>query len=67
MNIADVTRAVATIADIGSGDPEAAHSREDDLYESVLRAIADGLATDPVAMAKEALKTKDIEFPRWCA
>lgn len=48
-------------------DPEAAHSVEDDLYERVLRHIAEEGAGNPAAIAKEALRTKDFNFPRWCA
>jgi len=49
-------------------DPEEAHDREDALYEAVLKRIA-VVSTDLFArqMAKEALKTKAIDFPRWMA
>ena len=47
-------------------DDEAAHIKEDDLHQDVLQAIADG-AADPAALAREALKTKDLDFARWCA
>jgi hypothetical protein len=42
-----------------------AHEREDDLFLAVLRAIADGTAEDPVALAREALKSAELEFDRW--
>jgi hypothetical protein len=48
-------------------DDEFAHGLEDSLYEDILRAIADGRCLDPVACATEALKTRDINFARWCA
>ena len=48
-----------------SGDDESAHSAEDELYRDVLRYYANG-GTDP-ELAKEALKTLDLEFERWCA
>lgn len=48
-------------------DPEAAHSQEDDLHQEVLSAIADERCLDPVSCAREALKTKELGFPRWCA
>ncbi len=46
-------------------DDEAAHCKEDDLHVRVLRYYADG-GKSP-AFAKEALKTTDIDFARWCA
>ncbi len=49
------------------GDPEMAHSREDDLWETVLRLISKKNPINAGLLAKEALKTKDISFPRWCA
>jgi hypothetical protein len=45
------------------GDNEAAHSREDSLYKSVL----EQLAASGNKLAIAALKTADIEFDRWCA
>lgn len=47
-------------------DDETAHSQEDDLYTDVLRAIADG-APNASELAREALRTVDIDFARWCA
>jgi hypothetical protein len=47
-------------------DAENAHSQEDDLYDRVLRAVARG-DENARALAREALKTNDIDFPRWCA
>jgi len=47
-------------------DPEAAHSLEVDLYTDVLHAIAIG-ANNAKNLALEALKAKDIDFPRWFA
>lgn len=47
-------------------DDEAAHSKEDVLHEMVLRAIAEG-AKNPRKLAREALKTLDIQFSRYCA
>lgn len=50
-----------------AGDDEAAHSEEDRLYEEVLRWVA-GFAPEPFCdLAREALKTKQIAFERWCA
>lgn len=57
---------VATIEKV-KGDDEAAHSFQDDLFEAVLRQIADGKIKDTALAAKKALKVLDIEFSRWCA
>lgn len=49
------------------GDDEGAHGMEDDLYCDVLQAIADGThEDDPSVLAAEALKTRKIDFARWC-
>lgn len=48
-------------------DFEAAHVLEDELYLKVLRGIADGTCEDPQQIAKEVIKTQDINFPRYCA
>lgn len=48
-------------------DAESAHGQEDDLYATILQAIADGKCVDAQTCAIEALKTVDIKFPRWCA
>lgn len=47
-----------------AGDFEAAHAREDDLHQEVLRAIASGDCEDPRACAAEALRTLAIKFRR---
>lgn len=64
--IDDVRAAVEEIR-AGADDAEGAHSAEDELWEEVLRAIAADACPDPKAWATEALKTKEIDFPRWCA
>lgn len=46
-------------------DPEWAHGLEDKLCEWVIRAIATGNCTDPRACAVEAIKSREIQFPRW--
>lgn len=47
-------------------DPEESHSNEDYLYQKVLEEVVKG---NPRArkMAELALKTKQLDFPRWCA
>lgn len=59
---------IAKVAEIKSfpHDPESAHSYEDDLWYQVLQHIAEG-ATNAQELAAEAIKSYDIDFPRWCA
>lgn len=64
MTISEVKKQVAYMKTI-IHDDEAAHQCEDNLWQSVLQAIAEG-AENPVELAKAALETKDIGFSRWC-
>lgn len=48
------------------GDPEVAHETEGDLYRIVLEEVAAG-NPEGREMARAALATKTIDFPRWCA
>jgi hypothetical protein len=61
---------VEAIRQIGNGDPEVAHSREDSLREDVLKMIADP-GFDNIEHARTicqiALETNKVDFPRWCA
>ncbi len=66
MNADQVRQRIATIADT-AGDPEVAHSHEDALYLDLLTAIAKGECDDPQACAREAVKSAEMDFPRWCA
>ncbi len=63
MDIAEVRSRIRSIK-ASKGDNEVAHSKQDELYEDVLRAIARGADR---ALAREALKVQKIEFERWCA
>ncbi len=47
-------------------DDERAHGQEDALWRAVLEAIAGG-APDAAELAREALRSTEIEFSRWCA
>lgn len=51
---------------IKGADPECAHENEDELYQKVLEEVVKG---NPRAqkMAELAFKTKQLDFPRWCA
>ena len=46
-------------------DPELAHAEEKLLWETVLRLAGDGY--DVQDAANEALKSNEIDFPRWFA
>jgi hypothetical protein len=67
MTLEDVQARVAEIRSIGAGDPEAAHSKEDDLYRDVLQFIAYGPQGLHKELAYAALETQEEDFPRWCA
>jgi hypothetical protein len=62
----DVRARVQAIARVAERSPELAHGRQDDLWLSVLQAIADG-AENPRELAAEAIKADDVNFPRWYA
>jgi len=50
------------------GDPEAAHSKEDDLYRDFIRYVALGSGgISIVVKARLVLTVIDIKFPRWHA
>jgi len=66
MNVKDVQGLVDEVAR-NKADDEHAHGLEDEMYRSVLAAIADGAAEDPAGMARLALSAGDIEFARWRA
>ncbi len=48
-------------------DDEAAHSREDALYLAFVEWIAKTGNAEQASVAREILKTQQIEFARWCA
>lgn len=52
---------------ICSGDSEGAHSMEDELYADIIEAIRDGKIVDAMRCCEEALRSKDLSFPRWYA
>lgn len=65
MTVEGIRQKVAEIR-AAADDPESAHALEDELYEAVLRGIVAGDAYY-VSLCEEALKSKEIDFPRWCA
>ncbi len=66
ITVSDARKRLKSIRESADYDDEAAHSEEDKLREQVLEAIVEG-SPDPVALAKVALKTREIDFARWCA
>ncbi|MEW6737164.1 MAG: hypothetical protein AB1489_38120 [Acidobacteriota bacterium] len=55
------------IARIDCRDGESAHEQEDYIYSSIIAAIAAGNIENPGECARLALKTKQLDFKRWCA
>ena len=65
MEFEDIHQAVASIRDAAK-DPEKAHALEDELFIKFIGHVAN----QPTAlgeMAREVLKTSEIQFPRHCA
>lgn len=65
MKVEDIKATIEEIKFI-VGDSEAAHGMEDDLYQDVLRAIAEG-AENPAELATAALEAAKIQYTRWYA
>lgn len=63
ITIEEIEKAIETMK---VDDPEKAHSTEDWIYHEVLLAIIEG-AENPKELANAALRTDEIDFPRWCA
>ena len=66
INIEEIKQSVQDIYEMREDD-ESAHSMEDSLYQEFINHIVE---TDNGAlgdMAREVLKTREIEFKRWCA
>ncbi len=68
MTEAEVRKCVEGIKAL-AGDPEAAHGAEDALFIAVLEEIAGGCqhCESSTYLCREALKTLQINFERWCA
>jgi hypothetical protein len=70
MTVQDVRKRAKEIKKLSLVDPEAAHAQEDELWKDVLSAIAskqDHGRTYPDGLARAALVTTKLEFPRWSA
>jgi hypothetical protein len=66
MTIVEIRFQVEQIQTMAGRDDEKAHGMEDALWQDVLRAIAKGSRKSRV-LAREALKTLQIKFPRHCS
>ena len=66
MTLSDIQKRIREIQQL-ENDPEAAHAAEDKLHIDVLRAISKHQCAAPELCAREALRTQDIGFARWCA
>ena len=65
MNKEDIEERIAEIKRL-SWDSEAAHAREDQLYQGFVRMIAD--SNGPYSnMARLILSTQELKFNRWAA
>jgi hypothetical protein len=67
MNMAEIKEEVARIDAMKGDDDESAHSAEDVLRENFIAYIAENGPAELAEMAREILKTRDIDFARWCA
>lgn len=56
-----------TAIDAVSDDAEKAHGEEDELYKELLEFFSLNAPSPFQELASEALKTKELQFPRWCA
>ncbi|MBD8087046.1 hypothetical protein HUK49_03580 [Limosilactobacillus sp. c11Ua_112_M] len=65
MNLKEVKKTVNNIKE-SVVDFEGAHELEDDLYEAVLKEVVSG-NPESKEMARIALQTKEINFPRYCS
>ncbi|MFD9949703.1 hypothetical protein ACFWYW_55545 [Nonomuraea sp. NPDC059023] len=65
-DVEGVRQVLDWIRDAYQGDPEAAHSLEDDLIRHVLRLTAEG-HPQACQLAAEVLTIAELDLPRWCA
>jgi hypothetical protein len=66
MTVQDVRNWVRRIARMAHDD-EGAHSEEDHLFVTLLTHIAEGRCPEPEKCAKAAIRSRMINFSRWCA
>jgi hypothetical protein len=59
---------IARVQAIKVRDSEVAHGQEDDLHRDVLQWVADNCTDHNCSiLARQALKTCELDFSRWCA
>ncbi len=63
MEVALIQAKLKDIASYAPMDDERAHILEDDMYQEIL----EWHARNGCMVSKEALKSKSIDFARWCA
>lgn len=68
MTLEEIKKGIEYLEDV-KDDFEEAHCHEDFLYRSFVEFISEGNfdKEELIEMAKELLKSKDIDFARWCA
>jgi hypothetical protein len=66
MRVLHVHQRLIGIANAAHRDPEEAHDLEDKLFVDVLTEIARGEG-DAAELAKAALRSRELAFPRWTA
>jgi len=68
MNIEDINRRINLICEMMiNEDHETAHSLEDTLFHDFILHICETGTEEQKKLASLVLKTKNIEFKRWCA
>jgi hypothetical protein len=65
-DLESLRQVLADIRDAYDGDPEAAHSAEDELATTVFRMVAVGHA-QAADLAAEMVKSAEWDVRRWCA
>jgi len=65
MTVTDVQQRLVSIQAEAQEDCVEAHEQENTLWFVVLRDIAAGTCADPQGCAREALKSREIDFDRW--
>ena len=60
----DIQSVLAVIQELAN-DPEAAHQIEDALYQDFIEHVAERGGEKLARMAREVLRSRKIDFPRW--
>lgn len=63
----DYVKAMVAKIEAMKGDDEAAHSADDGLRAEFIALVAEVGSPELAAMAREVLKTDDMDFHKWCA